>query len=167
MSKRLIVALAAGGAWLLAASGPQAAPTWPIASEAAGQSIELSIVLGTDKDDLVVTPKDLVLTAGRTYRLTILNPSFTTHYFWAPEFGGQATWTDRISVDSGKARLRMTGAPGEAYTTWEIEIRPGGKAVWEFVPEMAGYFKWGCSDPAHVRAGMEGELFVRAASSGT
>ena len=122
--------------------------------------VHQQITLGSEHDGLGLDPMRLGLEVGRHHRLVITNPSEVTHFFWAPEFGGYATWTDRVQVDRGEVRLRQAGAPGETYTTWEVEIAPGGTAVWEFVPEMAGRYSFGCSSPAHEEAGMKGAFIV-------
>ncbi len=161
MSKRVLIALAAVCGWMAASTSLQAADPRPLASGASEKVVELQVTLGTDLDELVISPEKLRLVTGRLYKLVVQNPSFTTHYFWAPEFGGYATWTDRVRVDKGDVKLRDTGAEeGEEYSTWEIKIEPGGTAIWEFVPVIAGRYKFGCSLSEHVHAGMEGELEV-------
>ena len=84
----------------------------------------------------------------------------------APEFDELSVKTTPISVDKGKVRSKVTGGPEEEYLTAETEIRPGGTAVWEFVPQMAGKFKWGCSIPSHAKAGIKGEIMVAPAMTG-
>jgi len=113
----------------------------------------------------VVAPVRLNLVEGQKYQLKIVNSSASTHYFWAPEFDALSA-TTQISVDKGKVGNRVSGAPEEEYLTAETEIRPGGTAVWEFVPQMAGKFKWGCSIPSHADAGMKGEFVVAPAMTG-
>ncbi len=162
MSKRLGVALAAICAWMAGSASLQAADTRSLAAEPFEKTNVVQVTLGSDLDELVIAPEKLRLVTGRLYKLVVKNPSSTTHYFWAPEFGGYATWTDRARVDKGDVKLRKIEAEErEAYSTWEIKIEPGGTAVWEFVPVMAGRYKFGCSLPEHAHAGMEGELEVR------
>jgi uncharacterized cupredoxin-like copper-binding protein len=114
----------------------------------------------------IVAPARLNLVEGQKYQLKIINASASTHYFWAPEFDELSAKTTQISVDKGKVGHRVTGGPEEEYLTAETEIRPGGTAVWEFVPQMAGKFKWGCSIPSHADAGMKGEFVVTPAMTG-
>ena len=114
----------------------------------------------------IVAPARLNLVEGQKYQLKIVNASASTHYIWAPEFDALSAQTTQISVDKGKVGNRVTGAPEEEYLTAEMEIRPGGMAVWEFVPQMAGKFKWGCSIPSHADAGMKGEFVVAPAMTG-
>ncbi len=114
----------------------------------------------------IVAPARLNLVEGQKYQLKIVNASASTHYFRAPEFDEFSVKTTPISVDKGKVRSKVTGGPEEEYLAAETEIRPGGTAVWEFVPQMAGKFKWGCSIPSHADAGMKGELVVAPAMTG-
>ena len=131
-------------------------------SEPIDKTNVVQVTLGTELDELVIAPEKLRLVIGRRYTFVIKNPSLTTHYFWAPEFGGYATWTDRARVDKGDVKLRNIEAEERGtYSTWEIKIEPGGTAVWEFVPVMAGRYKFGCSLPEHADAGMVGEIEVR------
>ncbi len=141
----------------------QAANAWSVVSGSFEKTAKLQITLGTDLDELLATPDKLIVVTGRYYKLFITNPSFTTHYFWAPEFGSQAIWTDKLSVDSGGVKLRNTGKDnGEEYYTREIKIDPGGTAVWAFGPELAGRYNWGCIVPEHAHAGMVGEIEVQS-----
>lgn len=114
----------------------------------------------------IVAPEKLDLVQGRKYQLMIVNASASTHYFWAPAFDGFAARRTRMTVDKGKIRNREIGAPGEEYFTAEAEIRPGGTAIWEFVPLRAGKYKWGCSIPFHADAGMKGEFVVTPEMTG-
>ncbi len=132
----------------------------PSSNSANNKTHEITVVLGND-NRLAIAPKELSFVTGKLYRLVIKNPSSTTHYFWAPELGGDASWTDRVSVDKGRVGLRTVGTPGNQQSTWEIKILPGGTAVWSFVPEVAGLYKLGCSLPAHEAAGMTGEINVK------
>ncbi len=141
----------------------QAANAWSLKLGSFEKTAKLQITLGTDLDELLATPDKLNVVTGRYYKLFIKNPSFTTHYFWAPEFGNHAIWTGRISVDNGGVKLRNTGGEeGEEYYSWEIKIGPGGTAVWTFVPKKAGRYNWGCSLPEHAHAGMVGEIEVQS-----
>jgi uncharacterized cupredoxin-like copper-binding protein len=114
----------------------------------------------------VVAPTILNLVEGQKYQLKIVNASASTHYFRAPEFDELSVKTTPISVDKGKVRSKVTGGPEEEYLAAETEIRPGGTAVWEFVPQMAGKFKWGCSIPSHAKTGVKGEIMVAPAMTG-
>ncbi len=114
----------------------------------------------------MVAPEKLNVTAGRKYRLEIANASNSTHYFWAPEFEAQSSKTVALTVDKGKILNRAMGAPGEEFSATETEIQPGGTAVWEFVPQVAGIYKWGCSIPSHEMSGMKGEFIVAPGMTG-
>ena len=160
MSKRVGVAFAAICAWMAGSASLQAANTRSLAAEPFEKTNVVQVTLGTYLDELVIAPEKLRFVTGRLYKLVVKNPSLTTHYFWAHEFGGYAT-TYRVWVDGGDVKLRNIEAEeGKTYSTWEIKIEPGGMAIWEFVPVMAGRYKFGCSLPEHAHAGMESELEV-------
>lgn len=160
MSTRKTAAGAAVCACVAASFILFATNAWPTERKPDDGIVQRQITLGSERNGLELAPMRLRLEVGRYHRLVVTNPSDTTHFFWAPELGGYASWTDRVQVDSGKVRLRPAGAPGETYSTWEIEITPGGTAVWEFVPEIAGRYSYGCSSPAHEKAGMKGAFIV-------
>lgn len=107
-----------------------------------------------------VAPEKLNLVAGRKYRLSVVNASDSTHYFQAPEFEALSAKTVAMSVDKGKIRNKAGGAPGEEYAAVEAEILPGGTAIWEFVPQVVGSYKYGCALPTHEMSGMKGEFIV-------
>ncbi len=160
MKKHTLLALAIFCAWAAVAMAPQVADSQPTSNSPSAKTHEITMVYGID-DGLAIAPKEFSLVTGKLYRLVIKNLSSTTHHFWAPELGGYASWTDRVSVDKGKVGLRTVGTAGNQYSTWEIKILPGGTAVWSFVPEVAGLYKLGCSRPAHAAAGMTGEINVK------
>jgi uncharacterized cupredoxin-like copper-binding protein len=114
----------------------------------------------------IVAPTMLNLVEGQKYQLKIVNASASTHNFWAPKFDALSAKTTRITVDKGEIRKMVSFDLGEEYLTAETEIRPGGTAVWEFVPQLAGKFKWGCSIPSHANAGIKGEFVVAPAITG-
>jgi len=160
MKKHTLLAVAIGCASVAVVMAPQVADTRPTSNSASAKTHEITVTFGID-DRLAIAPNELNLVTGKLYRLVIKNPSSTTHHFWAPELGGYASWTDRVSVDKGKVGLRTVGTAGKQYSTWDIKILPGGTAVWSFVPEVAGLYKLGCSRPAHEAAGMTGEINVK------
>lgn len=108
----------------------------------------------------MVAPQKLDLIAGQAYRLTVVNASDSTHYVEAPEFEAESAITTDMTVDKGTFRSKERGAPGEAYEAAEIEMLPGATAVWEFVPQVAGVYKFGCAQPLHEMNGMKGEIVV-------
>jgi uncharacterized cupredoxin-like copper-binding protein len=155
MSKQLAAAFAVVCAWTAESTTLQAANTFPFASGSNEKSVELQVNLGTVMDEFVVTPDKLRLEVDKIYKLVINNLSPMIHYFCAFEFGDYAAWTDRVTVDKGSVRLRNTKGE-EKFVTWEIKIDPGGTAVWTFVPELAGRYKWGSCH----HAGMVGNIEV-------
>jgi uncharacterized cupredoxin-like copper-binding protein len=161
MNKRLLVALAAGGAWMVASTTLQAADTLPAPSSTDETPTTLTLNLGNDENAFVAAPKRLNMEAGKPYRLVIKNPSLTPHSFWAPLFDEAVNSKGRIEVDRGEVKLRTTGQPGEELYTWEIKIEPGGTAIWELVPAVAGLYSWGCTNQVHAAVGVVGEIDVR------
>ena len=114
----------------------------------------------------IVAPARLNLVEGQKYQLKIVNASASTHNFWAPKFNALSAKTTQLTVDKGKIRNMVSFDQEKELLTTETEIRPGGTAVWEFVPQMAGKFKWGCSNPSHADAGVKGEIVVATETSG-
>ena len=114
----------------------------------------------------IVAPARLNLVEGQKYQLKIVNASASTHNFWSPKFDALSAKTTQITVDKGKIREVVSFDQEKELLTAETEIRPGGTAVWEFVPQAVGKFKWGCSIPSHADAGMKGEIVVAPAMSG-
>lgn len=98
MKKHTLLALAIGCASAAVAMTPQVADTRPTSNSPSAKTHEITVVFGID-DRLAIAPKEVSLVTGKLYRLVIKNPSSATHYFWAPELGGYASWTDRVSVD--------------------------------------------------------------------
>ena len=143
-----IAALAAACGLLVGMSAGQAADTikW--------NPIDIEIQLGTKAGAKTILPRRIRLEEGKLYRLTITNPSPTTHYFWAPFFAAFGTETIYIDVGTGDFKRTAAGPWTEQYRTPEIEVPPSGTAVWEFVPVVDGVFEAGCSRPAHSDAGM-------------
>lgn len=162
MNKRLLLALAVGGVWMVAATTVQAAEIQPTPSSTAQKPTILTLTLGNDKNDLVATPKRLDMKTGRPYRLVIKNPSFTPHSFWAPLFDAAVESKAMVQVDRGEVKLRTIGELGEELYTWEIRLEPGGTAVWDLVPSAAGLYPWGCTNQVHAAVGMMGEIEVRS-----
>jgi uncharacterized cupredoxin-like copper-binding protein len=114
----------------------------------------------------IVAPARLNLVEGQKYQLKIVNASASTHNFWAPKFNALSAKTTQLTVDKGKIRNMVSFDQEKELLTVETQIRPGGTAVWEFVPQMAGKFKWGCSNPLHADAGAKGEIVVATETSG-
>jgi len=135
----IVCALSAGGLPALASA----------ADLSQQQPIEVIVKLGDEQNHLAFTPAKLTFDAGKLYKLVLENPSSSKHYFSALRFAS-AIWTRKVEV--GGAEIK--GA------TRELEIKPGGKAEWFFVPVQAGNFPLKCTVPSHAEAGMVGEITI-------
>lgn len=112
--------------------------------------VEVTIHLGTKGGKLVFEPKDLTFQTGKLYKLVLDDPSPSKHYFSALRFAA-AVWTRKIE----------TGGEEIKGSVREIELKPGGKAEWFFVPVQAGKFDLMCTIPGHAKAGMTGTITVK------
>ena len=110
---------------------------------------EIQVHLGNPANELVFVPDHLSFQAGQRYRLMLDNPSNLKHYFTAKDFAG-VIWSQK--VDAGNVEIK--GAISE------LELRPGSKAEWVFIPMKPGTYKLQCSVPGHAEAGMVGELTI-------
>jgi uncharacterized cupredoxin-like copper-binding protein len=146
---------------MVASTTLQAAETWPVPSSTGESPTTLTLYLGNDENEFVATPKRLNMETGKLYRLVIKNPSFTPHSFWGPLFDGAVDSKGMVQVDRGEVKLRTTGELGEELYTWEIKIEPGGTAVWDLVPAVAGLYPWACTHQVHAAVGVVGEIEVR------
>ncbi len=91
MKKQLIIAIAAAYAALAGLAGTHAA----VPSKQ--QPIEVTVQLGTQDSELVITPSQLKFEKNQLYTLVLNNPSNITHYLSVPRFG---------------AAVRPHGSPG-------------------------------------------------------
>ena len=112
--------------------------------------IEMSIALGNAQNGLMFSPARMTFDAGKLYKLVLKNPSKSKHYFSAIRFAS-AVWTRK--VETGKEEVKGNVS--------EIELKPGGKAEWFFVPVQAGTYKLKCTIKGHAAGGMVGELTIK------
>lgn len=158
MKKQLIIAVAAAYAALAGLAGAQAA----VPSKQ--QPIEVTVQLGTQDSELVITPSQLKFEKNQLYKLVINNPSNITHYLSVPRFGS-AVRTAKIDVQGGEVNrtgFQLVARSGATLSrkVKEIELRPGGMAQWTFTPVQTGRYKMGCGVPAHAQAGMVSHILV-------
>lgn len=78
------------------------------------------------------------------------NPSPSKHYFSALRFAA-AVWTRKVETDGAEIKGAVR----------EVELKPGGRAEWYFVPVQAGTFDLECTVAGHAEAGMVGSITVR------
>jgi uncharacterized cupredoxin-like copper-binding protein len=110
---------------------------------------ETTVSLGNSANELKFEPNHLEFAALQRYKLTLTNPSQQKHYFTAKDFA-DAIWTQK--VEAGKVEIK--GAISE------LELKPGAKAEWVFVPLKPGTYRLHCSVPGHAQAGMTGEIVI-------
>lgn len=112
-------------------------------------AIETTVSLGTTGGELRFVPEQLEFIAGKRYKLVLTNPSSQKHYFTAKDFA-DALWTQK--VDTGKVEVK-----GAVH---ELELKPGARAEWLFLPLKSGQYELHCSIPGHSEAGMVGKILV-------
>lgn len=128
---------------------------WAPALQAVGdlshqKPIPIEVRLGTEKDHLVFKPNELTFETGKLYRLILINPSASKHYFTALRFAA-AVWTRKVQ----DGQMEVKGA------IREIEVLPGKRAEWWFVPVQTGRFDLRCTIEGHTEAGMTGRITIR------
>jgi uncharacterized cupredoxin-like copper-binding protein len=120
------------------------------AGDLSGQKpLVVEVKLGSREGHLAFEPKDLKFETGKLYKLILVNPSPVKHYFSALRFAA-AVWTRKVQDKS----MEVKGA------IREIEILPGKRAEWFFVPVQAGVFVLRCTVKGHAEAGMIGRIAV-------
>lgn len=156
MKWHLTAALIAAIGWIgtpAAAQGGKPHGDWPIA---------VTVQLGTTRGDMVITPRHVVFEKGQQYRLILTNPSDVEHRFSALSFSPLVMTHGKPVIDMGAviARPRLTARVPSGYVVREIDIAPGGTAVWRFTALSSRIAKIGCKIDSHARAGMTGTFSV-------
>ena len=119
--------------------------------------IELNVALGDKNNAMIFSPSLIELEAGKLYKLVLENKGHTKHYFTSPGLA-QAVYTRKVQINDadGKPMAEVKGSINE------IEIYPGHKAEWWFVPVKAGEFgDLHCSIAGHTEAGMVGKVIIK------
>ena len=111
--------------------------------------VEVAVSLGTSANELKFVPNQLKFEAGKRYKLVLSNPSSQKHYFTAKDFA-DGIWTQKVEA----GRVEVKGA------IHEVELKPGAKAEWVFVPLRSGTYELHCSVPGHTEAGMTGAIAI-------
>ncbi len=124
---------------------------WPSAAADMSKQppIEVRVTLGSKGGDLVFSPKSFNFRTGKLYKLVLENPSPEKHYFSALRFAA-AVWTRKVETATSEIKGAIR----------EIELKPGGRAEWFFVPVQAGTFNLRCTIKGHTEAGMVGRITV-------
>src|SRR3989337_2192355 len=112
--------------------------------------VELKVLLGAKDAEMVIRPKTWNLQTGKLYKVTLVNEGKVKHEWVAPEFT-LTIWTRTVET----AGVEVKGVINE------IELLPGAKADWYFVPIRTGEFSMACAIEGHKEAGMVGKIIVK------
>ncbi len=113
------------------------------------QMTEITVHLGTSENELKFVPNEFNFEAGKNYKLVLDNPSKIKHYFTAKDFA-DAIWTAKVNAGN----VEIKGA------IHELELKPGAKAEWVFVPMKSGKYNLRCIIPGHTEGGMTGKISI-------
>ncbi|MFQ5912475.1 MAG: biphenyl 2,3-dioxygenase [Nitrospinota bacterium] len=114
------------------------------------EPVVVEVRLGTRDNHLNFQPNQLTFETGKLYKLVLINPSPSKHYFSALRFAA-AVWTRKVQ----DGNMEVKGA------VREIEVLPGKRVEWFFVPVQAGSFQLRCTITGHAEAGMVGRIAIR------
>ncbi|KRT77596.1 MAG: hypothetical protein XU14_C0009G0025 [Armatimonadetes bacterium CSP1-3] len=112
--------------------------------------VELKVLLGTKANEFAISPKTWNLQTGKLYKLTLVNEGKVKHEWVASEFT-LGIWTRKVET----AGVEVKGVINE------IELLPGAKADWYFVPIRTGEYEMACEIEGHKEAGMVGKIIVK------
>lgn len=123
----------------------------------AQQAIEITVNLGSSKNELRFYPSTLEFVTGKLYKLVIHNPSSQKHYFTADGLS-RSVFTRKVQV-VGKTSKTIAEVKGHIH---EIEVYPGGTAEWWFVPvKTLKSSTLRCTIEGHTEAGMTGSITIK------
>lgn len=112
--------------------------------------VDLKVILGAKDNEYAIKPKTWNLQTGKLYKVTLVNEGKIKHEWVAPEFT-LTIWTRKVQVGG----VEIKGVINE------IELGPGTKAEWYFVPIRTGEFEMACEIEGHKEAGMFGKVIVK------
>ena len=99
---------------------------------------------------MVILPKTWNLETGKLYKVSFANEGKVNHEWVAPEFTW-TIWTRKVEVGGVEVKGVISG----------IELQPGTKAAWYFIPIRTGEFDMACEITGHKEAGMFGKISVK------
>lgn len=141
---------------LLAAGAPPATATDEIELEVPPENL-LHVQLGDKDNAMRFFPGHISLLKGERYVLVLTNPSPVTHEFASETFHTLVT-TEKLKIFDERDKL-------VAYVVGpivEVELLPGGRIEWTFVPQRTGTdIDLFCDIPGHKDAGMVGSMEIR------
>ncbi|HXF83258.1 MAG TPA: plastocyanin/azurin family copper-binding protein [bacterium] len=112
--------------------------------------VELKVLLGAKSNEFTISPKTWTLETGKLYKITLVNEGKVKHEWVASEFTLNI-WTRKVEVGGVEVKGVIN----------EIELQPGAKADWFFVPIRTGEFEMACEIEGHKEAGMVGKIVVK------
>lgn len=112
--------------------------------------VDLKVILGAKDNEYAIKPKTWNLQTGKLYKVTLVNEGQIKHEWVAQEFT-LTIWTRKVQVGG----VEIKGVINE------IELGPGTKAEWYFVPIRTGEFEMACEIEGHKEAGMFGKVIVK------
>lgn len=113
-------------------------------------AVELKVLLGARDDEYALSPKTWNLETGKLYKVTLVNEGKIKHEWVAPEFTLNL-WTRKVDVSGVEVKGVIN----------EIELGPGTRADWFFIPIRTGEFEMACEIEGHREAGMIGKVIVK------
>jgi uncharacterized cupredoxin-like copper-binding protein len=133
------------------ASGPWA-QDGPALVEAANWDNKQDLTI--ELSEFAFTPKEVSLTVGQPYIVTVVNKGSVKHEFTAGDFFGSVAF--RKAEDAS--------AEFKAPAPREVEVFAGKTIELYLIPTKAGTYKLVCEIEGHLEAGMFGTITVVAAS---
>ena len=125
------------------------------------EPVEVTVSLGTEDNQMRFVPDQLTFETGKLYKLILINPSNVKHYFTSKKLASKV-YTRKVQVmHDGRRLAEIKGA------IQEIEVFPGGRTEWWFVPVATGVFKdLHChvkddSGTTHSEMGMVGTITIK------
>jgi len=119
--------------------------------------IEITVVMGDKNNAMMFSPSTIEFETGKLYKLVLENKGPVKHYFSS----------DGLSQSVLSRKVQVNDANGTPIAEVkgmirEIEVYPGFKAEWWFVPVKAGTFDdLSCSIAGHTEAGMKGTIIIK------
>ena len=112
--------------------------------------VELKVLLGAKSNEYAISPKTWNLQTGKLYKVTLVNEGKLKHEWASPEFT-LTLWTRKVEAGGAEIKGIIN----------EIELLPGAKADWYFVPIRTGTFEMACEIDDHKEKGMVGKVVVK------
>ncbi len=137
---------------ILAAVLVSASMVWAGGDLSRQTPVQLKVLVGAGAGDneFAFIPNTWNLETGKLYKVTLVNQGKVKHEWAAPEFT-LTIWTRKVEVGGVEVKGVIN----------EIELQPGARADWYFVPIRVGEFEMACEIEGHRKAGMVGKVIVK------